>query len=249
MEDSKLFCKKCGKEIENETTFCPNCGTKLITEEISTKSDSRDGEAIAGFVLGLVSLVLWVTLIIPILGIYFSNKGKKSSKASYAKAGKVLSILSLVLPIIVAIIWFLVIIIPVITTTVTVKVASKNASNVSAIPTSEEYTTGQKEIYDWYTTLGIIQAETSDIPPATVRVDIALGYKKDDKATSTEITKRTVEIKAFLRRYFSGKTAAEIRDEINEDNLENEIKEGINDKILMSSQIRDVVFQQKDVIE
>ena len=220
-----MFCKKCGKEIENETTFCPNCGTKLITEEISTKSDSRDGEAIAGFVLGLVSLVFWVTLIIPILGIYFSNKGKKSSKASYAKAGKVLSILSLVLPIIVAIIWFLVIIIPVITTTVTVKVASKN------------------------TTLGIIQAETSDIPPATVRVDIALAYKKDDKATSTEITKRTVEIKAFLRRYFSGKTAAEIRDEINEDNLENEIKEGINDKILMSSQIRDVVFQQKDVIE
>ena len=31
--------------------------------------------------------------------------------------------------------------------------------------------------------------------------------------------------------------------------LENEIKNGINDKILSSSRIRDVVFQQKDVIE
>ena len=33
------------------------------------------------------------------------------------------------------------------------------------------------------------------------------------------------------------------------DALENEIKNGINDKILSSSRIRDVVFQQKDVIE
>ena len=102
---------------------------------------------------------------------------------------------------------------------------------------------------DWYTSLGIIQTTTCDEPPATVRVDVALAYKKDDKATSTEITQRTVELKAFLRRYFSGKTAAELRNTNNEDALENEIKNGINDKILSSSRIRDVVFQQKDVIE
>ena len=121
--------------------------------------------------------------------------------------------------------------------------------NVTAIPSSEEYVSWQREIYDWYTSLGIIQTTTSDNPPATVRVDIALVFQKDDNATSSEINKRTVEIKAFLRRYFSGKTAAELRNPNNEDILENEIKNGLNDKIFSSNRIRDVVFQQKDVIE
>ena len=141
------------------------------------------------------------------------------------------------------------IIVIVVVVVVTVKITSKNSTQVTAIPTSEEYVSGQREIYDWYTSLGIIQTTTCDDPPATVRVDVALAYKKDDKATSTEITQRTVELKAFLRRYFSGKTAAELRNTNNEDALENEIKNGINDKILSSSRIRDVVFQQKDVIE
>ena len=138
------------------------------------------------------------------------------------------------------------IIVIVVVVVVTVKITSKNSTQVTAIPTSEEYVSGQREIYDWYTSLGIIQTTTCDDPPATVRIDVALAYKKDDKATSTEITQRTVELKAFLRRYFSGKTAAELRNTNNEDALENEIKNGINDKILSSSRIRDVVFQQKD---
>lgn len=141
------------------------------------------------------------------------------------------------------------IIVIVVIVVVTMKIAGKNATRVTAIPTSEEYVSGQREIYDWYTSLGLIQTTTSDDPPATVRVDVALAYKKDDKTTSTEITQRTVELKAFLRRYFSSKTAAELRNAANEDALENEIKNGINDKILSSSRIRDVVFQQKDVIE
>ncbi len=141
------------------------------------------------------------------------------------------------------------IIIIVVVVVITIKVAGKNTTQVTSIPTSEEYVSGQREIFDWYTSLGIIQTTTCDDPPATVRIDVALAYKKDDKATSTEITQRTVELKAFLRRYFSGKTAAELRNTANEDALENEIKNGINDKILSSSRIRDVVFQQKDVIE
>lgn len=118
--------------------------------------------------------------------------------------------------------------------------------SVTAIPTSKEYVSGQREVYDWYTSLGLIQTETSD--KKTVRVDIALAYKKDDKATSTEITQRTIEIKAFLRRYFNGKTSSEIININNEDVLENEIKNGLNDNVLSSGRIRDVVFQQKDIL-
>lgn len=141
------------------------------------------------------------------------------------------------------------VIVVVVVVVITMKIAGKNSTAVTAIPASEEYVSGQREIYDWYTSLGIIQTTTADDPPATVRVDVALAYKKDDKAASAEITARLVELKAFLRRYFSSKTAAELRNPNNEDALENEIKNGINDKILSSSRIRDVVFQQKDVIQ
>lgn len=140
------------------------------------------------------------------------------------------------------------IIVIVVVVVITVKITGKNSTAVTAIPASEEYVSGQREIYDWYQSLGVIQTTSADNPPATIRVDIALGYKKDDKATSTEITQRTVELKAFLRRYFNGKTAYDLR-AANEDAILNEIRNGINDKILSSSRIRAVEFQQKDVIQ
>lgn len=141
------------------------------------------------------------------------------------------------------------VIVIVVVVVVTFNVANNNNSAQNSIPYSEEYASGQREILDWYQSIGVIQTTSNDDIPATVRVNVYLGYKKDDKATSTEITARTVEIKDFLRRYFSGKTASELKNVNNEENLKNEIKNGINDKILSSSRIRNVVFEQKDVIE
>ena len=115
------------------------------------------------------------------------------------------------------------------------------------LPMTEEYT-ASKEILDWYTSLGLIQTRTMEANPASVRVDVVLGYKKEDKATSTEITQRTVELKDFLRRYFTQKTAEELRPQ-NEENLKIEIRNAINDSILSSSKIKDVRFMQMDVIQ
>lgn len=117
------------------------------------------------------------------------------------------------------------------------------------IPSAEDYISGQREIFDWYTSLGIIQGKSKDETPATVRIDIAFAYKKGDTETPTEITQRTVEIKAFLRRYIASKTANELRNPRNEETFENEIKDELNDKVLSSGRIRDVVFVEKDVIE
>ena len=80
-------------------------------------------------------------------------------------------------------------------------------------------------------------------------MDVALAYRNGDAETPKEIQKRTVEIKDFLKRYISEKEAKDFRNTNNEDQLEEEIKNGINEKILSSGRIRDVVFQQKDVIE
>ncbi|MCQ2591482.1 MAG: flagellar basal body-associated FliL family protein [Treponema sp.] len=131
----------------------------------------------------------------------------------------------------------------------TVKIVSKNNSAVVYAPNGIEEYQGQREIYDWYKSIGVIQTTTCDENAATVRVNVFLGYKKDDKAVSTEITARNVELKDFLRRYFRGKTAAELKNSNNEDKLKMEIRNGINDKVLSNSKIRDVSFDQLDVIE
>lgn len=105
-----------------------------------------------------------------------------------------------------------------------------------------------REVLDWYTSLDVIRTKTRDANPASVVVNVVLGYKKDDKATSTEITQRTVELKDFLRRYFTQKPADELKPE-NEDNLKIEIRNAINDSILSNSKIKDVKFMQLDVIQ
>ena len=130
---------------------------------------------------------------------------------------------------------------------VTMKVAGGNTTAQAGIPISDEYVV-QREILDWYTSLGAIRTKTSDDTPASVVVDIALGYKKDDKATSTEITQRSIELKDFLRRYFTEKTVAELKPQ-NEQKLKIELRNAINDEILSSSKIKDISFLQLDVLE
>ncbi|MDE5898822.1 MAG: flagellar basal body-associated FliL family protein [Treponemataceae bacterium] len=130
---------------------------------------------------------------------------------------------------------------------ITMRVVGSNTSSQTALPISDEYNV-QREILDWYTSLGAIRTRTSDDIPASVIVDIALGYKKDDKATSAEITQRTIELKDFLRRYFREKTVEELRPQ-NEQKLKIELRNSINDEILSSSKIKDVSFQQFDVLE
>ncbi|MDD5790320.1 MAG: flagellar basal body-associated FliL family protein [Spirochaetia bacterium] len=130
---------------------------------------------------------------------------------------------------------------------ITMKVMGGSKTQAAVIPVTEEYSS-TKEILDWYNSLGVIRTKTSDVNPSSVIVDVVLGYKKDDKATSTEITQRTVELKDFLRRYFTQKSADELRPQ-NEEELRIEIRNAINDSILSSSKIKDVRFMQLDVIQ
>jgi len=131
---------------------------------------------------------------------------------------------------------------------ITMKVVGGNNSGTgTVVPMTEEFT-GSKEILDWYQGLGLIQTRTMEANPSSVRVEVVLGYKKEDKATSTEITQRLVELKDFLRRYFTQKTFAELQPQ-NEESLKIEIRNAINDTILSSSKIKDVRFMTMDVIK
>lgn len=169
-----------------------------------------------------------------------ADLGGSSSKKKGVK-GFVPQLLKYLLIIIAAIILIITIVV------ITNKVMNKNGSNVqTVIPISEEYTNNREE-YDWYTSLDQIRTSTSDAVPASVSVTIVLGYKKDDKVASTEITARRIELIDFLRRFFSEKTVEELSPK-NEDALKIDIRDQINDNILTKSKIRDVKFTAKDVV-
>ena len=126
-------------------------------------------------------------------------------------------------------------------------ISGGNTAQQVVIPVSQEYGS-KREVLDWYTSLGQVSTKTSDAIPASVIVEVVLGYKQADKAASTEITQRQSEIKAYLRRYFTELTVEDLRPR-NEEKRRIEIKNAINQKILKNSEIRDVRFLSLQVIE
>ena len=174
-----------------------------------------------------------------------SEEGDGGSAAAPGKKGGLGALLPALLKWVAIVLALIILIVTV--TVVTMKIMGHNSSPASTFPISEEYS-GQREIYDWYTSLGSIRTKTSDDTPAVVTVDVVLGYKKDDKAVSTEITSRNIELVDFLRRYFTQRTVAELKPE-NEENLRSEIIRAINETILTSTKIRDVRFKQLDVVQ
>ncbi len=122
-----------------------------------------------------------------------------------------------------------------------------STSRQAVIPVSQEYG-GKREVLDWHTSLGQIGIKTSDAIPASVIVEVVLGYKQADKAASTEITQRQIQIKDYLRRYFTKLSVEDLRLR-NEEERRSEIRNAINEHILSSSEIRDVRFTRLDIIE
>jgi len=112
----------------------------------------------------------------------------------------------------------------------------------AVLPVVDEYK-AETTVYSWTSDYEI---KTNNSDGAGVTVAVVLGYRLDDKATSTEIIAREVELREYLRRFFMGKTSAELSP-TNEDNLEMEIRNGINDFILSSSKIRAVAIKSLDI--
>lgn len=99
-----MFCKNCGKEIDDNAYVCPHCGVKVASgQEVGTSAPKKvNGFGVAGFVVSLVSLISGlffytsiVGLILSIIGMRFKNR--YTSCNGLAIAGLVLGILSLVI--------------------------------------------------------------------------------------------------------------------------------------------------------
>lgn len=107
-----MFCKKCGKKLEENTRFCPGCGTKTEEEEKNVvikeplqKNDDEDNEpgpwrkfAIAGRTFGVLSVAIpYIGIIFTTFGIIFGALGIPSKVArGRAITGIVLSVASII---------------------------------------------------------------------------------------------------------------------------------------------------------
>lgn len=57
-----MYCKHCGRLVDDDSTFCNNCGMRLDVKQALNDSDdsSNVGFAILGFFIPLVGLILFL---------------------------------------------------------------------------------------------------------------------------------------------------------------------------------------------
>ena len=127
----------------------------------------------------------------------------------------------------------------------TMNIREKKGRSHSEYPVSEEYR-DSRDVLQWYQAIGVLRIQTAERIPATLIVDVALGYTNNDKSTPQELSARKVEIIDFLRSYFRNKTVAELRQE---EKIKIEIRNEVNDNILTKNKIKDVRFTQYDIVE
>ena len=93
-----MFCKHCGKEIDDEAVICPNCGVQV--GDLSPQKNTTNILAIIGFILAFI---------MPIAGLACSIIGKKQAETcggngkTLASAGIVISVIAIVLYLIIVI--------------------------------------------------------------------------------------------------------------------------------------------------
>ncbi len=170
--------------------------------------------------------------------------GDDNAAAAPSKKGGIGGILPTLLKYIALALGAIILIVTVVIITMNIVGANKPAQ--AAIPVSEDYKEIAEEL-EWYTSLSDIQTRTSDAVPASVVVNVFLGYKKEDKVTSTEITAQRIPIRDFLRNYFAGKTAEELTPR-NEEKIKIEIRNEINDTILNRGKVKKISFDKLNVV-
>jgi hypothetical protein len=112
-----MFCRKCGKEIDNAAAYCPGCGTTVVGERSVSRDNSSDkamgyivpvgtsGLSIAAGYVGLFSILLFPAPIALIMGILALKDLKKNPRPH----GKGRAIFAIVMGVIFSIILLVVI--------------------------------------------------------------------------------------------------------------------------------------------
>ena len=95
---------------------------------------------------------------------------------------------------------------------VTMRVMNRGAQPQSYAAVSESYE-AKTPVYAWYDNIPEIRGRTADQTPTTVIVKVNLGYEEGNREIQTELINRTPRLRDELRRYFTSKTAEQLRPE------------------------------------
>ena len=92
-----MYCKNCGRFIEDTATYCTNCGMKLDNSQNNDLKDpSSFGFAILGFLIPIVGLILFLI---------YENKNPKRAKSA-GKGALIGFITKIVISVILVILYF-----------------------------------------------------------------------------------------------------------------------------------------------
>jgi len=130
---------------------------------------------------------------------------------------------------------------------ITYRLLSGSGASQTVVSVTEAYQPKRPQL-SWFTTIGVIRTRTKDPTPYSVVVNVLLGYDLDSKVAQNELTNRLYELKDFVRTFFSLKTASELKPE-NESQLKLEMRTMLNERLLNDARIREILFQQLDVVE
>ncbi|MDR3333804.1 MAG: flagellar basal body protein FliL [Treponema sp.] len=130
---------------------------------------------------------------------------------------------------------------------ITFSILNKGGKSQTLVPENSPYL-GTKPQYSMFTAIGSIRTRTQDPTPYAVVVDMIIGYDLNDNAAATELTGRLYELRDFVRSYFNGKLAVDLRPE-NEAQLKQDIIEYLNTRLLNTAKARIILFNQLDVME
>lgn len=85
-----MYCRNCGKEIDNGAYICPFCGVRTVAQQTNTAPGATNGMAIAGLICAFF---------MPLLGFIFGCVGLSKSKSMNGE-GKGMSIAAIAISLI-----------------------------------------------------------------------------------------------------------------------------------------------------
>ncbi|MDE7452925.1 MAG: DUF4190 domain-containing protein [Clostridia bacterium] len=101
-----MFCKNCGKEIDDKATICVHCGVPTANAQTQQQAVApaapNNGFAIAGLVCSFFSFAAVIGLILSIIGL------RKAKTPEYNGKGKGLAIAGIVISCITLFYWIII---------------------------------------------------------------------------------------------------------------------------------------------
>ena len=92
-----MFCRNCGKEVNDNAVICPHCGIQLAQIKSEEKKQETNTMAIVGFILSFFISI--AGLICSIIG-YKKCRDENLNGKGFAIAGIIISAVSIVITVI-----------------------------------------------------------------------------------------------------------------------------------------------------